>query len=75
MPGARVERTPQGMTLVEVPQPRRFYRLTPKGMEAPDDAWSDPLETLYGYPRELRSRKAARLARPGSLPRKRKSKG
>ena len=75
MPGARVELTAKGTTLVEVPQPRRFYRLTAKGRKAPQSDWSDPLETLYGYPRELRSRKAARLARPGSLPRKQKSKG
>ena len=75
MPGARVDLTAKGTTLVEVPQPRRFYRLTAKGRKAPQSDWSDPLETLYGYPRELRSRKAARLARPGSLPRKQKSKG
>ncbi len=75
MPGARVEHTIQGTTLVEVPQPRRYYRLTAKGRGAPDAAWSDPLETLYAYPREFRSRKAAMLARPGSLPRKGKTKG
>ena len=34
VPGARVEGTPRGTTLVEVPQPRRYYRLTPKGREA-----------------------------------------
>jgi DNA-binding PadR family transcriptional regulator len=70
MPGARVERTPEGTTLVEVPQPRRFYRLTAKGKEAPDVSWSDPLQALYEYPREYRSRrKAEKLYRPGSLPR------
>ena len=75
MPGARVEHTAEGTTLVEVPQPRRFYRLTAKGRGASEAAWSDPLEALYGYPREFRSpRKATRLARPGSLPRKGKTK-
>ena len=68
VPGARVETTPQGTTLVEVPQPRRFYRLTAKGMEASDDAWHDPLQTLYDYPRELRSPSRS-YPRPGSLPR------
>jgi len=76
MPGARVERTPQGTTLVEVPQPRRYYRLTARGREASAAAWSDPLQTVYDYTREFRSRrKAARLARPGSFPRKGKAKG
>lgn len=76
MPGARVERTAQGTTLVEVPQPRRFYRLSGRGREASAAAWSDPLQTLYDYPREARSgRKATRLARPGSLPRRGKTKG
>ena len=70
MPGARVEHTPEGTTLIEVPQPRRFYRLTVKGKEAPDVAWSDPLQAIYNYTREERSpRKAERLYRPGSLPR------
>jgi hypothetical protein len=69
MPGAKFERTAEGSTLVEVPQPRRFYRLTVKGKEAPDVAWSDPLQALYNYPAEYRSRrKAERLYRPGSLP-------
>ena len=75
MPGAKVERTAEGTTLVEVPQPRRFYRLTAKGKEAPDVSWSDPLQALYGYPREYRSRrKVERLYRPGSLPRAAKSR-
>ncbi len=39
MPGARVEATSSGTTLVEVPQPRRYYRLTAKGRAAPDAAW------------------------------------
>lgn len=64
------------LTLVEVPQPRRFYRLSSKGREAPQAAWSDPLQTMYAYPREFRSRrKATRLARPGSLPRRSRAKG
>ena len=75
MPGARVEHTPEGTTLVEVPQPRRFYRLTVKGKEAPDVAWSDPLQAIYNYTREERSpRKAERLYRPGSLPRTAKTR-
>jgi len=68
MPGARVERTPQGTTLVEVPQPRRFYRLTAKGREASQAAWSDPLQAIYAYPRETRSQ-GKPYPRPGSLPR------
>ena len=69
VPGARVERTDRGTTLVEVPQPRRFYRLSAQGRAASEAEWSDPLQALYGYPREYRSRQGARLARPGSLPR------
>jgi hypothetical protein len=69
VPGARVEATPEGTTLVEIPQPRRFYRLTAKGKEAADVAWSDPLQALYEYPPEYRHKKAERLYRPGSLPR------
>jgi len=68
MPGARVEHTPQGTTLVEVPQPRRYYRLTAQGREAPDIAWSDPLQAVYAYPRETRSQTKP-YPRPGSLPR------
>lgn len=75
MPDAKVERTPGGTTVVEVPQPRRFYRLTVKGEEAPDVAWSDPLQAIYNYTREERSpRKAERLHRPGSLPHTAKTK-
>ena len=74
-PGAKVERTTKGTTLVEVPQPRRFYRLTTKGREASDVAWSDPLQAIYDYPREFRSQRKS-YPRPGSLPRsaKRRSK-
>jgi hypothetical protein len=76
MPGARVERTPKGTTMVEVPQPRRYYRLTARGKEAPDIAWSDPLQAIYAYPRETRSQTKP-YPRPGSLPRStgRRSKG
>jgi hypothetical protein len=75
MPGAKVKRTAEGTTVVEVPQPRRFYRLTAKGKEAPDVAWSDHLQALYQYPLEYRSRrKAERLNRPGSLPRAAKTR-
>ena len=55
--GAAVELTHRGTTLVEVPQPRRFYRINDKGREASRAAWSDPLMALYAYPRELRSRR------------------
>ena len=70
-PGARVEKTPQGTTMVEVPQPRRFYSLTDKGIDASDTAWRDPLQALYNYPKWQRSQKKSerKLARPGSLPR------
>jgi len=70
-PGARVEKGDKG-TLVEVPQPRRFYRLTAKGKAASDIEWQDPLQTLYGYPREIRSPKPLRYRRPGSLPRRKR---
>ena len=49
--------TPRGTVLVEVPQPRIFYRLTPKGREATLVELSDPVMTTYNYPREQRSRK------------------
>lgn len=68
MVGARVERTPEGTTIVEVPQPRRFYRLTTLGQEAPDYAWSDPVQALYDYPPEQRHRRKF-YPKPGSLPR------
>ena len=59
MPGAKVKRTAEGTTVVEVPQPRRFYRLSVKGKEAPDAAWSDPLQAIYNYTREERSPRKA----------------
>lgn len=43
-------------------QPRKFFRLTDAGREAPDTQWSNPLFTIYGekwgreYLRELRRR-------------------
>jgi len=67
-PGALIQKTDKG-TLVEVPQPRRFYRLTDKGKTASSMEWQDPLKALYGYPTEIRSPKPARYRRPGSLPR------
>lgn len=63
VPGAKVQRTAEGITLVEVPQPRRFYCLTAKGKEASDVAWGDPLQALYQYPLEYRHKKAERLYR------------
>jgi len=38
-------------------QPRRFYRLTDKGRSATVTEVSDPLMTLYNYPRSIRSAK------------------
>jgi len=38
-------------------QPRRFYRLTDKGRAATISELSDPIMTLYNYPREVRSAK------------------
>jgi len=70
-PGARVEKSGK-TTLVEVPQPRRFYRLTAKGKAASDVEWQDPLQALYDYPREVRSPKPLKYRRPGSLPRRKK---
>jgi hypothetical protein len=56
-PGALVAKTDEFLempgrktTLLEVPQPKRFYRLTDKGKAASDLEWQDPLQTLYGYP-------------------------
>jgi len=71
MPGARVKKRRRG-ALIEVPQPRRFYRLTAKGKAASDIEWQDPLQTLYGYPREVRSPKPVKYRHPGSLPRRKK---
>jgi len=68
MPGARVERTPAGKTLVwEIPQSRCFSRLTRKGREASEAAWSDPLQALCDYPRHIRSHRKP-YARHGNLP-------
>lgn len=69
VPGARVERG-EKTTIVEVPQPRRFYRITEKGMAAPEIEWQDPLQALYKYPKEVRSPKPLWYRRPGSLPKK-----
>jgi hypothetical protein len=30
-------------------QPRKYYRLTEKGIKAGDSAWANPLRTLYGH--------------------------
>jgi len=49
--------TPRETVLVEVPQPRIYYRLTPKGKAATIVQLSDPIMTIYNYPREQRSRK------------------
>lgn len=49
--------TPRGTVLVEVPQPRIYYRLTPRGKKATAVELSDPIMTIYKYSREQRSRK------------------
>jgi len=49
--------TPRGTVMVEVPQPRIYYRLTPKGKEATLVELSAPIMTIYNYPREQRSKK------------------
>jgi len=49
--------TPRGTVLVEVPQPRIYYRLTPEGKKATSVDLSDPVMTIYHYPREQRSKK------------------
>ncbi len=71
MPGARIKKSGKG-ALIEVPQPRRFYRLTAKGKTASDVEWQDPLQTLYHYPKEVRSPKPLKYRHPGSLPRRKK---
>ncbi|MFH1486317.1 MAG: hypothetical protein ABIH46_09620 [Chloroflexota bacterium] len=60
-PGALVEKTNRGTTLVEVPQPRRFYRLSAAGRAASYEEWNDPLQALYHYSKEQRSPKPLRL--------------
>ncbi len=73
-PGARVEAIGEGYALVEVPQPRRFYRLAPAGTAASVKDWADPLVALYGYSQEERRGTAPTLPRPGTLPHQ-KAKG
>jgi DNA-binding PadR family transcriptional regulator len=68
--GSTMEDIGKGKALVEVPQPRRFYRLTAKGRKAPEEEWSDPVVALYGYTAEERRGKGPPLPKPGSLPRK-----
>jgi hypothetical protein len=53
----RPQVTPRGTVLIEVPQPRIYYSLTPKGREATLVELSDPVMTIYNYPREQRSKK------------------
>lgn len=70
-PGARLERRPDGTALVEVPQPRRFFRLTRAGMdEPPDGAWHNPLLTLYPErgPEYYQETARRARARKGKLP-------
>jgi len=51
------QKTPRGTVLVEVPQPRVYYRLSPKGKAATTVELSDPIMTIYHYPRQQRSQK------------------
>lgn len=69
--GDSVEGTSQGTTVVEVPQSRCYYRITPKGIQASDADWRDPLQAFYHYPRQYRSgTKTNSLASPIKLPSK-----
>jgi hypothetical protein len=56
-------KTGRGTVLVEVPQPRIFYRLTAKGRDAGPDLLSDPLQAIYRYSREHRSSKRRKYLR------------
>lgn len=51
-------------------QPRRLYRLTPKGKRAPSYQWSNPLITLYGYDRSELNRKKRQARRKYFTPKK-----
>lgn len=44
-------------------QPRRYYRLTNKGELASQSELSDPITTLYNYPKEVRSAKKYKYSR------------
>lgn len=69
-PGARVELV-KGGAVVEVPQPRRYYRLTPAGLaEPPDGEWRNPLLALYPErgPEYYRGSAQAARERRGRLP-------
>jgi hypothetical protein len=58
-PGSKIEHTAHGTTLVEVPQPRRYYKISEKGKAMSEEAWKDPLQTLYNYPSVYRSQKGS----------------
>jgi len=47
--------------------PRRYYRLTKKGISASLGELSDPIMTLYEYPREKRSAKRKRYYTKGKI--------
>jgi DNA-binding HxlR family transcriptional regulator len=57
------EATHRGTVRVEVPQPRIYYRLTAKGKRAKTVELSDPIMTIYNYPREQRSPKTHKYYR------------
>ncbi|MBA7641151.1 hypothetical protein ES703_48824 [subsurface metagenome] len=63
-PGARVEKTSQGTTMVEVPQPRRFYCLTAKGKQAPIEGGG----IRFRHCTTTLARSGARKRQRGSLP-------
>jgi len=44
-------------------QPRRYYHLTDRGRAATMPELSDPITTLYNYPREIRSAKSYHYSR------------
>lgn len=62
-----------GQTLLPIPQPRRYYRLTRRGLEVPvEDGWRNPLLLLYPERGVDYYRGTARQARErrGVLPRR-----
>lgn len=65
----RTGRTERSALQDHYPQapPRVFYRLTEAGKRAPASQFSDPVATLYGYPRGKRSPKTRQYARPPQM--------
>ncbi len=66
MPGARGGAYGPGNDIgPDAPAKKVLILLTAKGREASPSAWSDPLQAVYGYPREFRSRR--KPSRTGQL--------